>query len=574
MITGSMQMRYLSLFSGIEAASCAWRPLGWECAAVAEIEPFPCAVLKARFPNTPNLGDVTAITRERVEALGHVDVVVFGFPCQDLSVAGKRKGLKNADGTSTRSGLFFPAARIAEWSKARWTVVENVPGLFSQNGGRDFAAVVGELAGAEIGVPGGGWRNAGVALGPKGLVEWAVLDARFFGVAQRRRRVFIVRDAGNWADRPPLLLERESLCGHSPPRREAREETPTIPTDRTETSCCISGCGRSGELKRGMCNTHYQRWRKNGDAGVGKIRKINATAEERFWHRVEKTDGCWNWTGPLNEKGYGILADEGKHTVRAHRFAFELLVGPIPEGLHLDHKCKNKRCVRPDHLEPVTLQENTRRYWAGDTPTVAPSLAARTRGDGGLGTDAECDGALIAHSLRADGFDASEDGTGRGTPLVPQVFGGNNTGGPIDVAPACNAHGGPNGRCDFESEAFVATAYRTAGNCGPFEQGDKTAALNTATDPNQNIIAFQPRIARNGRGEMGDTAATIQRGWQVRRLTVRECERLMGLPDDYTLIEYNGKPACDGPRYRAIGNSMAVPVMRWIGERIQLVDAL
>ena len=117
-------MTYLSLFSGIEAASAAWVPMGWRCVGLAEIEPFPCAVLKARFPDVPNLGDVTNITREQVEALGPIDVVIYGFPCQDLSAAGKRKGLKHADGTVTRSGLFFTAARIAEWSKARWSVAK------------------------------------------------------------------------------------------------------------------------------------------------------------------------------------------------------------------------------------------------------------------------------------------------------------------------------------------------------------------------------------------------------------------------------------------------------------------
>ena len=225
-------MRFLSLFSGIEAASMAWTPLGWEPAAFSEIEPFPCSVLQHHYPHVPNLGDVTRITRQQVEALGRIDLVCGGFPCQDLSVAGKRKGLMNADGSATRSGLFFDAMRIAEWARARWTVLENVPGLFSSNDGRDFAAVVGEMAGCEFDVPTNGWENAGVAVGPLGLVEWTTLDAQYVrveshprAVPQRRRRVFIVRDSGSWANRPPLFLERESLCGHPAPSREAREGT-------------------------------------------------------------------------------------------------------------------------------------------------------------------------------------------------------------------------------------------------------------------------------------------------------------------------------------------------------------
>ena len=221
-------MRFLSTFSGIEAATVAWTPLGWTCAAVAEIEPFPCAVLKHHYPDVPNLGDVTKITQKDIERLGHIDLVCGGFPCQDLSVAGKRKGLKNDDGTSTRSGLFFNLVEIADWAKARWLVAENVPGLLSSGGGEDFATVVGTLCGSSFRVPADGWRNAGYAMGPKGLVEWFTLDAQYVRVAgfpravpQRRRRVFIIRDSGKWYSRPPIFPIESCLCGNPAPSREA-----------------------------------------------------------------------------------------------------------------------------------------------------------------------------------------------------------------------------------------------------------------------------------------------------------------------------------------------------------------
>jgi DNA (cytosine-5)-methyltransferase 1 len=150
----------------------------------------------------------------------------------------------------------------------------------------------------------------------------------------------------------------------------------------------------------------------------------------------------------------------------------------------------------------------------------------------------------VAHTPRGEGFDASEDGTGQGIPLVA-AYGGNNTSGPIDVAAALNAKGGA-GRMDFDSETFI--AYRTTGNDGAYETGDRVGALSTGTDPAAHILA----------GAVG-----------VRRLTPREAERLMGFPDDYTAITYRGKPAADGPRYKALGNSMAVPVMAWIGNRIE-----
>jgi DNA (cytosine-5)-methyltransferase 1 len=215
-------VRYLSLFSGIEACTQAWHPLGWLPVAFAEIEPFPCAVLAHHYPDVPNLGSVTDITDEQIKALGPIDLVVGGSPCQDLSVAGKRAGF---DGE--RSSLFFEQMRIFHAARrlcgARWLLWENVPGAFSSNRGADFAAVVGEMAGCEFGVPRNGWKSAGVAVGPNGLCEWRVLDAQYFGLAQRRRRVFALLDTGDWHSRQPVLLEPESLRGDSPPSRETQQ---------------------------------------------------------------------------------------------------------------------------------------------------------------------------------------------------------------------------------------------------------------------------------------------------------------------------------------------------------------
>lgn len=222
-------MRYLSLFSGIEAASVAWSRLGWVCAAVSEIEPAPCKILAERYPDVPNLGDVTKITEEQVKALGQLDLIVFGSPCQDLSVAGKRKGLKGE-----RSGLFIDAVRIIGWARKhcglRYALWENVPGSFSSNKGRDFAEVVKALAGLDhLDPPHYGWGTEGAAVGDDGMLEWAVLDAQWFGLAQRRRRVFALADYGDWAGRAPILLEPHSLRGDTAPSRETKENPTRVP---------------------------------------------------------------------------------------------------------------------------------------------------------------------------------------------------------------------------------------------------------------------------------------------------------------------------------------------------------
>ena len=197
-------MRYLSLFSGIEAATQAWKPLGWEAVAFSEIEPFPCAVLDYHYPNVPNLGDITEITEGQIKKLGQIDLVVFGSPCQDLSVAGKRKGLEGE-----RSGLFTTAIKIIKWARkhngARFALWENVPGAFSSNSGKDFGEVIKLLSGAAVECE--KWQTSGVAIGKEGLTEWRVLDAKHFGVPQRRRRVFALADFGDWTDRQPILFE-------------------------------------------------------------------------------------------------------------------------------------------------------------------------------------------------------------------------------------------------------------------------------------------------------------------------------------------------------------------------------
>ena len=509
-------MRYLSLFSGIEAATLAWAPLGWECVALSEIDPFACAVLEHHYPDTPNLGDVTAITEEQIRELGRIDLVVFGSPCQDLSVAGKRGGL---DGK--RSGLFYDAMRIVRiarrYCSCRYALWENVPGTFSSNKGRDFAAVVGEMVGCEFGVPRRGWKNSGVGVGPAGQVEWSVLDAKFMGVPQRRRRIFALADFGDWVGRPPILFEPESMRGD------------------LETG------GKAGEGVTGTLSA-----RTKGGGGLG-------------------TDF---------ESAGGLTACYGK--------------GPDSDAC--------------DALVHSTTGSG---YWGEGAGTLR-------------GRAQESHEHLVTHSLRADGFDASEDGTGRGTPLVPVTAGtlkANSGGGgwsnsadhaaagymiPVShtdvVGPIMRGadteagHNAMSGQSKdelvvpmaFQSKAS-ATNSMNPSPCAPSLDVGKSDGLAVAFAENsraelrlENGDGKTTGCLNTGGGKPGQGVPAIATPTQVRRLTPIECERLMGVPDDYTKVPYRDKLAdqcADGPRYRALGNSMAVPVMRWIGERINKYGA-
>lgn len=213
-------MRYVSLFSGIEAASVAWEGLGWEPVAFSEIEPFPCELLAQRFPNVPNLGDITKI--DWSEYAGAVDLVVGGSPCQSFSIAGNREGLAG------ESGLMFEYIRAVRELRPYWFVWENVPGALSSEGGAAFGQLLSEMD--ELGY---------------GLA-WRILDAQFFGVAQRRRRVFLVGSLGS-PRAAEVLFEPESLRWDNPSSREKRESLTADAESRSGISyTMLTRCGCAG----------------------------------------------------------------------------------------------------------------------------------------------------------------------------------------------------------------------------------------------------------------------------------------------------------------------------------------
>ncbi len=506
-------MKYLSICSGIEAVSVAWQQLGWQPVMFAEIDPFCCWLLRSRYrASRPiymprpqdadsrkeakqraaairnvvalpadgaviNAGDFTRIGKEDV---GAIDLLAGGTPCQSFSIAGKRAGLDDA-----RGNLTLEFARIADRLRPLWLVWENVPGVLSIDNGRTFGTFLGLLV--ELGY--------GVA--------YRVLNAEFFGVPQRRRRVFVVGCAGDWRAAAAVLLDAACLSGHPPPRREARQ-------------------GTAVGIEVGPAGGRFTDTAPTIDAGC--------------------KDGFVR-----NQLGVGILSstDEISH------------------------------CLNAGGMDRQDFETET----------------------------------LIAHSLSADGFDASEDGTGRGVPMVPIAI--------CTAHTQSNGHGFSDGIAHtLEQTNSQAVAFNLRGrDGGAMPEASSMASIRAASGGSSNsYVAFSAKDAgadasdvaptlrgmchdashANGGGQIAvaapltasygrqidssDTSSgppnLLRSGIAVRRLTPRECERLQGFPDDYTLVEYRGKLAADGPRYRALGNSMAVPVMHWIGARIAAVDAI
>lgn len=393
-------IRYATVCSGIDAPAVAWNALGWQQAFCSEIEVFPCAVLKHHHPEVPNYGDMLKFEQWPQHS---IDVLIAGTPCQSFSVAGMRKGLHDPRGNLTLGFL-----GVVEKYHPNVVIWENVPGVLSDKTGA-FGAFLGGLGELRYGF------------------AYAILDAQWFGVAQRRGRVFVVGYAGgDWRRAAQILSIPESLRWHPAPSREkGKRVAPTIE-------------GRAGR------------------------------------------SGCNNF------------ATSG---------------GLIPE--------------------------------------ISPTISARTKGGGGLGTDFDLDGGLITY--------------GGSNHEAPIVFTCKDSGGDAlnDCSPTLRA----GGHDTSHSNAGVMPAIAI----GAFKpnQGARSRSIGYSE------YVAPTMEAANG----GNNKPALLQGTMVRRLTPKECERLQGFPDHFTRIPWRGKPAdqCpDGPRYKAIGNSMAVPVIQWIGKQIEL----
>jgi len=439
-------LRFGSVCSGIEAASVAWEPLGWLPVWFAEIEPFPSAVLAHHYPDVPNLGDMTRLAARilagEVEA---PDIFVGGTPCQSFSVAGLRKGLDDPRGQLTRSFVEIADAidtvRAAQGLPPAVILWENVPGVLSDNGNA-FGNFLGALAGEDIALDpsGGKWTNAGLVLGPAREVCWRVLDAQYFGVAQRRRRVFVVagsRAGGVRASQ--VLLVESGVRRDSPPSREAGQRP---------AGASVAGAASGG-----------------GERGAGR-------------------DGGVVVAPPLTATNDPSRSPQSAEvTAQVHAV-----------------------------LQAQTIAHRQAAFVKGTNPHSAEE-APRWK--------------QTEVSACLNGWDERHD------PPKHVVATAANVGVP-DVA-WCLQHRDAKG-------------------------------VDSDTKPGHIL----PVAVWTGDGVVADPIVPAGR-MAVRRLTPTECERLQGFPDDYTRIPWKKKPVgeCpDGPRYKALGNSMAVPCMNWLGRKI------
>jgi len=426
--------------SGIEAATVAWHPLGWTAAAYSEIEKFPSQVLAHHYPDVPNVGDMTKFKEWNI---GAIDLLVGGTPCQSFSVAGLRKGLDDP-----RGNLMLTFLAIADQHRPRWLVWENVPGVLSSNGGKDFGTFLGALG--ELGY--------GFA--------YRVFDAQYFGVAQRRRRVFVVGYLGDWRAAAAVLFERHSLCGYPAPSREKRKEVAAATGMRLDVSLIGSltaGFGKVGapEIDAYTCLPAFTSYGIPG-----------------------------NWIGRKPENG-------GNATEPMHDIAPCLTKAD-------QHGVAQPISFSGQMSEPQTNVDMTQTLQAKNP------MAVCLMDQGGSVMNIEHD---MSGTLRRE--------THGHEPIVMQ-----------SVA--------------FEPGKMKRLGY-----------GDAELGLS-------------PTL----RASAGDNQVAASVGMAVRRLTPVECERLQGFPDNYTDIQPKGKATPDGPRYKALGNSMAVPVMAWIGKRIQEVEKM
>lgn len=451
-------MRYGSVCSGIEAATVAWHPLGWDAAWFAEIEQFPCAVLSHHYPDVPNLGNMTLIADSvRSGTVEAPDMLVGGTPCQAFSVAGLRNSLEDNRGQLTLEYIrIFDAiddVRIDAGSDPAVCVWENVPGVLNTSDNA-FGCFLGGLVGANAAlvppnIGGGRWTGSGMVVGPRRKAAWRILDAKHFGVPQRRRRIFVIASARDGFNPAAVLFEQRSMHGDFKESRSEGKVAPTIPS----RSSAGGGLGTDFDCDSGLITY------------CAEVSSVDAK------NNVDRGDA--QHLDPL--------------ICLAHGQANAEIVSDGSPSLTCNH-------------EAPIVSYGIPGNWIGRKPENGGNATEPMLEVSPCQTKTDIHAVVVAH-----------------TKQEPMAF--------------------------------------TQNQCGDLLTGDVSPSMGT----NQNAT--------------GRNTPKVMAAMQVRRLTPVECSRLQGFPDDYLpLVTFRGKcPPSDGPMYKALGNSMAVPVMAWIGRRIQSV---
>lgn len=578
-------LKYATVCSGIEAPSSAWHSLGWEPVWFSEIEPFPCKVLKHHYPQVPNLGDMTKLNEHEIYRESTIDLFCGGTPCQSFSIAGLRGGLDDE-----RGNLALEYCRILIAKRPRWFVWENVPGVFSSNGGKDFACILSAFTGKEINAEGLG--NAGVIEGEFYSVAWRVLDAQYFGVPQRRRRVFVVGYLGeDW--RPPfaVLFERDSL------RRDFE----------------ASAKERKGTTGKAEGDINSASWWDGGDT-ASTLTKHNANGAQRM----------------PDKDNFGALLQSCPYqkNVSMDGFNFEMYSGECKEVSPCLQKDRAKdTLVYPSHgagpcakQTTIAVIESNGTFYVGSNWCNTPQQTCPRKDlPSGVGYElcksvcnqnahAEVDACqkagknanggtlyLVGHTYCCDNCKSVMAAYGIKDVVIGKLPEGFSFEAPTKHGTLCiqgsmlgrEDKNGPQGSGLNDEVSFTlnktdkhAVVYDTTQITSPQNGSNPQPELCHSLAKGQHVpLVTLPEVvaceqadtitigANQTTGRPGDIAAINA---IARRLTPLECERLQGFPDNHTAIP----GAKDGPRYAAIGNSMAVPVMKWIGERIAMMDKI
>lgn len=560
-------MKYISIFSGIEAATVAWQPLGWEPLAFSEIDPFPSTVLQHHYPNVPNLGDITKIDWRPY--VGAADIVVGGSPCQSFSVAGKREGLAGA------SGLMFEYIRAVRELRPRWFVWENVPGAFTSERGEAYRQLLSEMDALGYGL------------------AWRVLDAQFFGVAQRRERVFLVGSLGTMRC-AEVLFERESMSWDHQSSRQKRQAL------AEEAQGCVGEADHdSGRLTPGETQSRRV-YPTSGVYPTLSTREKSGQNQEsvftQFGDDIAGTLTARYDSSPCVDRGANVVVDDRQKVFlcqTAQTGSNGKLVKQDDVMNTLDRTNStavaaldfNPTDARLRYAHDDVSQTLTARAGTGGNQVslvqVQPvaflynqGSKARSLGLGEISPTLKTDHNPVVAFAQNQCDDSREQGDVAGALVVRQgakqqtyicrADGQTNAMAGVNLAPTLTSHAKKDPPLIYPAEDSTGedepvTLQIRGGKPG----GGKSALIQH--DMSATLSTHNTRTLITGDNEEG--------GLTVRRLTPRECERLQGFPDDYTDVPYRNKEhAPDGARYKALGNSMAVPVMRWIGERIRMVE--